>query len=117
MSRYRNLRLTDDELGIVRSIVSITLDSETYDVFPTRSLKRIRDKIDRARGDLAPPAAVVCPNCESSRHAKCCRRCGAIIRPRRQAKSDFCTQSCAREEARVNELSAQMEADYVEEQS
>ncbi len=52
--------------------------------------------------------AGLCPNCESSRHGRCCAWCGKIHKPSRLTY-EHCSAKCAREAARADRLSAAME--------
>lgn len=54
--------------------------------------------------------AKLCPNCESSAHARCCSWCGAVHKPKR-LEHEHCSARCERVAARADRLSAAMEED------
>ena len=56
---------------------------------------------------------VLCPNCESSTHTRCCAWCGKLHKPKRLAY-ERCSAKCDREAARADRLSAAMEEDQLE---
>ena len=50
----------------------------------------------------------LCPNCESSAHARCCSWCGKIHRPAR-IDHECCSARCEKAAERANKLSDAME--------
>lgn len=52
--------------------------------------------------------AMLCPNCESGRHARCCSQCGKIHKPAR-LQYEHCSAKCARDAAEADRISAAME--------
>ncbi len=56
--------------------------------------------------------ATLCPNCESTRHARCCARCGKVHKPAR-LHYEHCSAKCTREAAEADRLSDEMEEDVV----
>jgi hypothetical protein len=66
---------------------------------------------DPSNEALASEEGVVkklCPNCCLDTHVRCCAWCGKIHGPRR-VDHEHCSAECAREAAKANEISAQME--------
>jgi hypothetical protein len=55
-------------------------------------------------------ATALCPNCESSAHARCCSWCGAVHKPKR-LEYEHCSAKCERAAARADRLSTAMEED------
>jgi len=51
-----------------------------------------------------------CPNCESTRHARCCAYCGKVHGPRRR-HLDHCSVKCENDAARADQISDAMERD------
>ncbi len=52
--------------------------------------------------------AVLCSNCQSDKHARCCARCGVVHTPRRRAY-EFCSVKCERAQRREDLASAKSE--------
>ena len=50
----------------------------------------------------------LCPNCESSAHARCCSWCGTIHKPAR-LHHEHCSAKCDQAAAEADQLSAAME--------
>jgi hypothetical protein len=55
----------------------------------------------------------LCPNCGSSKHARCCAWCGKIHRSKR-LQNEHCSVKCEKAQARADKLSNAMEEDAVE---
>jgi hypothetical protein len=55
-------------------------------------------------------SAALCPNCESSKHARCCSWCGKVHNPQR-LHHEHCSAKCARAAQEADKLSAAMEED------
>lgn len=52
----------------------------------------------------------ICSNCSSSEHAKCCPRCGTVLKARRlSAGLDYCTAKCEQTQIREDKLSFSIE--------
>ena len=61
-------------------------------------------------GDFDP-----CPNCSSTKHGRCCARCGGTFNALRIAVgSDFCSAKCGEEQTREDKLSDATEKESVE---
>lgn len=54
---------------------------------------------------------MLCPNCQSTNHRRCCAWCGKVHPPSRE-HHEHCTTKCAREAARADRISAAMEDDH-----
>ena len=50
----------------------------------------------------------LCPNCESSTHARCCSWCGAVHKAKR-LHYEHCSAKCDRLAAEADRISAEME--------
>lgn len=96
MTTYRTLRLTETELGSLRSLVAITVETDA-DGAETSILERVLNKID------AP--AKLCRTCQSTTHLECCVRCGRKV-PKARRHTSFCTERCARAQRRDDRGSA-----------
>ena len=53
-------------------------------------------------------SALICPNCETDRHARCCSWCGKIHKPKR-LHHEHCSAKCAQAAQEADRLSAEME--------
>jgi len=51
---------------------------------------------------------VLCPNCGSDRHARCCAWCGKVHKPARR-HHDHCSVKCEKAALKANQMSAAME--------
>ena len=65
------------------------------------------NEAQRAIAALLSPS-LLCPNCESDRHARCCSQCGKFHKPER-LHYEHCSAKCAREAESADQLSAAME--------
>jgi hypothetical protein len=65
--------------------------------------------------DHAPEYSVssLCPNCSSDKHARCCSWCGKIHRSTHLDR-EHCSIKCAKDAARTNKISDEMEQDAME---
>lgn len=57
--------------------------------------------------------AVLCPNCGSGKHARCCSWCGALHKAKR-LQNEHCSASCERDATQANKLSDAMEEDWLQ---
>lgn len=55
--------------------------------------------------------AKLCPNCESSAHARCCTWCGKI-HTKRRLDYEHCSAKCAREAEQADQISDAVEEDH-----
>jgi hypothetical protein len=71
---------------------------------------------DRSMTDnpLREDVVTLCPNCESSRHARCCSRCGKVHSPKR-LHTEYCSTKCELATANADRISDAMEEDWLEE--
>ena len=65
-------------------------------------------KIEIQRAITSLLSSVLCPNCETDRHARCCSWCGKVHGPRRLDR-EHCSAKCERAAAHADRLSAAME--------
>lgn len=56
---------------------------------------------------------VLCPNCESDKHARCCSWCGRVHAPKRRSY-EHCSAKCANAAADADKLSAEAESARVD---
>ena len=53
-------------------------------------------------------SSALCPNCESSTHARCCSWCGKIHKPKR-LHYEHCSAKCVRLATEADKISAALE--------
>ena len=70
-------------------------------------------KIEIQRAITSLLASSLCPNCQSTAHARCCSRCGKSHKPAR-LHYEHCSAACSRDAAEADRLSAAMEEDMLD---